>query len=134
MSQEALGTLWRWVDPRLARSGDGGVVVSALLAGLLADLALRSGGGLSATILVFVVAVAFLAVGRPSSSQSRGLIAASAVFGGFLTVRSSPWLLPLDVLAIGGLLAIAASLARGGSLFDLPLSGLLARAVHALVH
>ena len=38
MNQEPLGTLWRWVDPRLARSGDGGVVVSALLAGVLVDL------------------------------------------------------------------------------------------------
>jgi hypothetical protein len=134
MDQEGLGTLWRWVDPRLARSGDGGVVVSALLAGLLADLAVRSGGGLSAAILVAAVAVAFLVAGRPIGWQSRGLISAAAVFGGFLAIRSSPWLVPLDVLAIGGLLLLGASLARGGSVLDLPLSGLLARAVHALVH
>jgi hypothetical protein len=134
MDQEALGTLWRWVDPRLARSGDGGVVVSALAAGVLADLAVRSGGGLSAAILVFVVAAAFLVAGRPVGWQSRGLIAASAVFGGFLAVRSSPWLVPLDILVIAGLLVLGASLARGGSILDLPLSGLLARAVHALVH
>jgi hypothetical protein len=134
MNQEGLGTLWRWGDPRLARSGDGGVVVSALLAGLAADLAVRSGGGLSAAILVFVVAAAFLVVGRPASRQSRGLIAASAVFGSFLAVRSSPWLVPLDVLAVGGLLVLGASLAGGGSILDLPLTGLLARAVHALVH
>ncbi len=134
MNQESLGTLWRWVDPRLARSGDGGVVVSALVAGVLVDLAVRSGGGLSAAILVSVLAAAFLAVGRPSSWHSRGLITVSALFGGFLAVRSSPWLVPLDVFAIGGLLALGASLARGGSVFDLPLSGLLARAVHTLVH
>jgi hypothetical protein len=134
MNQEALGTLWRWVDPRLARSGDGGVIGSALLAGVLADLAVRSGIGLSAAIVVFVVAAALLTVGRPSSWQSRGLIVSAAVFGGFLAVRSSPWLVPLDALAIGGLLVLGASLARGGSILDLPLSGLLARAVHALVH
>ena len=134
MDQQALGTLWRWVDPRLARSGDGGVVVSALAAGVLADLAVRSGGGLSATLLVFVVAAAFLVAARPAGWQSLGLIATSAVFGGFLAVRSSPWLVPLDVLAIGGLLVLGASLARGGSILDLPLSGLLARAVHAVVH
>jgi hypothetical protein len=134
MNQEASGTLWRWVDPRLARSGDGGVVISALSAGVLADLAVRSGPGLSAAILVLVVAAASLAVGRPASWQARGLIAASAVFGGFLAVRSSPWLVPLDLLATGGLLVLGASLARGGSILDLPLSGLLARAVHALVH
>ncbi|HKY76261.1 MAG TPA: DUF4173 domain-containing protein [Acidimicrobiia bacterium] len=134
MNEESLGTLWRWVDPRLARSGDGGVVVGALLAGVSADLAVRSGGGLSAAILVFVVAAAFLVVGRPSSWQSRGLFVVSATFGGFLALRSSPWLVPLDVLAIAALLVLGASLAGGGSIFDLPLSGLLARVVHALVH
>ena len=134
MDQEALGTLWRWVDPRLARSGDGRVVASALLAGVLADLAVRSGGGLSATLLVVAVAAGFLAAGRPARRQSRGLIAVSAVLGGFLALRSSPWLVPLDILVIGGLLVLGASLARSGSIVDLPLSGLLARAVHALVH
>lgn len=134
MNQETLGTLWRWVDPRLARSGDGGVVVSALLAGVLADLAVRSGGGLAAALLALVAAAALLMAGAPSSWQSRGLVAASAVFGAFLAVRTSPWLVPLDVLAVGGLLVLGSSLARGGSILDLPLSGLLARAVHATVH
>jgi hypothetical protein len=134
MDEEALGTLWRWVDPRLARSGDGGVVVSALLAGVLADMAVRSGFGLSGAILVLAVVVAFLVAGRPASWQARGLIAGSAVFGGFLAMRTSPWLVPLDVLVVGGLLVLGASLARGGSILDLPVSGLLARAVHAVVH
>lgn len=134
MNQESLGTLWRWVDPRLARSGDGGVVVSALAAGVLVDLAARSGLGLSAAILVFVVAAALLLAGRPASRHARGLIAASVVFGAFIALRSSPWLVPLDLLAVAGLLVLGASLAPGGSIFDLPVSGLLARAVHALVH
>jgi hypothetical protein len=59
MNEEALGTLWRWVDPRLARSGDGGVVASAVLAGVLVDLAVRSGFGLSGAILVVAVVGAF---------------------------------------------------------------------------
>jgi len=134
MSQESLGTLWRWGDPGLARRGDRGVVVSALVAGVLADLAVRSGGGLSAALLVFVVGAAFLVAGRPTGWQSRCLIGAAVVFGGFLAVRSSPWLVPLDLLVIGGLLVLSASLARSGSMFDLPLSGLVARAVHAVVH
>jgi hypothetical protein len=134
MNQEALGTLWRWVDPGLARSGDGGVVVSAVVAGVLADLAVRSGGGLSAAILVLGVAAAFLVAGRPAGWQTRGLVGAAAVFGVFLAVRSSPWLVPLDVLVVAGLLVLGASLARSGSILDLPLSGLLARAVHAVVH
>ena len=134
MDQESLGTVWRWVDPGLARRGDRGVVVSALAAGVLADLALRSGGGLSAALLVFVVGAAFLVAGRPAGWQSRCLIGAAVVFGGLLAIRSSPWLIPLDVLVIGGLLVLSASLARSGSMLDLPLSGLVARAVHAVVH
>jgi hypothetical protein len=46
----------------------------------------------------------------------------------------SPWLLPLDILAVGGLLVLGASLAGGGSLFDLPFPSLAARGVHALAH
>ena len=131
---QRLETLSRWVDPGLSRPGDGGVVICTLLAGGLADLAVRSGGGLSGAILVFAVAALFLASGRPSGWQSRALISAAPVFGVFLALRSSPWLLPLDVVAAGGLLVLGASLARGGSILDLPLSGLLARAVHATVH
>ena len=71
MNQESLGTLRRWVDPGLSRAGDGRVVVSALVAGVLADLAVRSGGGLSAAILVFAVAGALLMAGRPAGWQSR---------------------------------------------------------------
>jgi len=134
MNEESLGTLWRWVDPRLDRAGDVGVVVSALLAGVLVDLAVRSEFGLAGAILVVAVVVGFLVVGRPASRQARGLIGAAAVFGVFLAVRSSPWLVPLDVLAVAGLLVLGASLARGGSVLDLPVSGLLARAVHAVVH
>lgn len=109
-------------------------MICALLAGGLADLAVRSGGGLSAAILVLAVAAFLLVSGRPPSWQSRALIGAAPVFGVFLALRSSPWLLPLDVLVAGGLLVLGASLARGGSILDLPLSGLLARAVHATVH
>ena len=134
MDTEALGTLWRWVDPRLARSGGAGVVVSALLAGALSDLAVRSAFGLAGTILVFGVVAAFLLAGRPASRQSRGLIAGSALFGAFFALRTSPWLVPLDILVVSGLLVLGASLASSGSAFDLPVSGLLARAVHAVIH
>jgi hypothetical protein len=134
MNEDTLGTLWRWVDPRLARTADRRVVVSAVLAGVLADLAVRSGFGLSGALLVLAVVAALLVAGRPASRQARGLIAAAAVFGGFLAVRTSPWLVPLDVLVVGGLLVLGASLAGSGSALDLPVSGLLARAVHAVVH
>jgi hypothetical protein len=71
---------------------------------------------------------------RARSRHSHALLAAAAVFGGFLAVRASPWLLPLDVLAAGALLTLAASLAPGGSLLDLPLPGLAARTAHGALH
>jgi hypothetical protein len=111
------------------------VVTAALVAGVLADLAVRSGGaGLAGAILVLTVAGMLLAGGRPAGWQARAVIAAAGLFGGFLAVRASPWLLPLDVFAAGGLLALGASLAGGGSILDLSLLGLVVRAGHAGLH
>jgi hypothetical protein len=61
-------------------------------------------------------------------------VAAAVPFGACLSVRASPWLLPLDIVAIGGLLVLGASLAGGGTLLDLPLPNLAVRALHALAH
>ncbi len=73
-------------------------------------------------------------------------MAATVPFGICLSVRMSPWLLPLDILAIAGLLVLGASLAASvdalvdasvdgrGSLFDLPVPNLVVRALHALGH
>ncbi|HEY3239117.1 MAG TPA: DUF4153 domain-containing protein, partial [Acidimicrobiia bacterium] len=118
----------------MARSAGGGVVVAALVAGGLADLAVRSGVALAGAVLVAAAAAMLLGTGGVRGWQARAVIGAAPVFGVFLALRTSPWLLPLDVLAAGGLLAVGASLARGGSLLDLPLLGLAARGVHAGLH
>jgi uncharacterized protein DUF4153 len=111
------------------------VAVAALVAGLLTDLAVRSGAiGLSGTLLVVMVAAAVAAAGRRAGWQPVLLAAGAGVFGLFLTLRTSPWLVPLDVLAAALLLVLAASLASGGSLFDLPLPALAVRAVGAALH
>ncbi|MGH8974868.1 MAG: DUF4153 domain-containing protein [Acidimicrobiia bacterium] len=124
-----------WADLKTARPPNGGVVVAALVAGLLADLAVRSGGWcLAGAVLVAAVAVMLSAAGRTLSRNAQALLGAAAVFGAFLALRTSPWLLPLDVLAGGALLTLGASLARGGSLLDLPLLGLAARTVHGALH
>lgn len=123
-----------WASLEVARSGDAPVVFAALAAGVIADLAVRSGGALAASLLVVAAAGMLLRVGRPASRQSRALIGAAPFFAGFLAFRASPWLLPLDVVAAGGLLVLGAALARGGSLADLPLTGLAARAGHAALH
>jgi hypothetical protein len=117
------------------RRADGRVLVAAAVAALLTDLAVRSGvAGLAGTLLVLAVAGGVLASGRVAGAQAAGLTLAAVPFAVFLSVRMSPWLLPLDILAIAGLLVLGASLARGGSVLDLPLPTLAVRALHALWH
>jgi len=117
------------------RPADSRVLIAAAVAAVLTDLALRSGvAGVAGTLLVVAVVAAVLASGRVAGVQAAGVVAAAVPFGIFLSVRMSPWLLPFDILAIGGLLILGASLAGGGSLLDLPLPNLAIRALHALGH
>ncbi|MEA2932285.1 MAG: hypothetical protein QOI56_1070, partial [Actinomycetota bacterium] len=51
-----------------------------------------------------------------------------------LAARTSPWLLPLDVMAIGGLLVLSASFASGGSVLDLTIPAAVTRACIAVAH
>jgi hypothetical protein len=121
------------------RPADGRVLAAAAAAAILTDLAVRSGvAGVAGSLLVITVAVGVIVSGRVAGAQAAGVVAATVPFGICLSVRMSPWLLPLDILAIGGLLVLGASLAAsvdgGGSLFDLPVPNLIVRALHALGH
>ena len=117
------------------RPADGRVLAAAAVAAVLTDLAVRSGViGLAGTLLVIAVAAGVLVGGRIAGVQAAGVVAATIPFGIFLSLRMSPWLLPFDILAIAGLLVLGASLAGGGSLFDLPIPSLVLRAFHALGH
>ena len=119
----------------LERPADAGVMRATAVAAVLTDLAVRSGVvGLAGTLLVLAVAGGLLASGRVASAQAAALAGATVPFAAFLSLRMSPWLLPLDILAVAGLLVLAASLARGGSVLDLPLPTLAVRALHALGH
>jgi hypothetical protein len=118
------------VDP-----ADGRVLAGVAAAAVATDLALRSGvAGLAGALLVAVAAAALLASGRLHTRSALLATAAAPVFGVWLAIRASPWLVPLDVLAAGGLLALGASLARGGSLADLTIPRVVLRAIHAGVH
>jgi hypothetical protein len=118
------------LDPADAR-----VLVGVAAAAAATDLALRSGAvGLGGALLVAVAAAMLLASGRLRTRSARLATAAATLFGVWLAVRTSPWLAPLDALAAGGLLALGASLARGGSLADLTIPQVALRAVHASVH
>jgi hypothetical protein len=117
------------------RPADGRVLAVAAAAAVLTDLAVRSGiAGLSGTLLVIAVVAGILLSGRVVRLEAAVVVVAAVPFGIFLSVRTSPWLLPFDILAAAGLVLLGASLARGGSLLDLPLPTLAVRAVHAAAH
>jgi len=110
-------------------------VAATLAAAAMTDLAVRSGVAvLAGAALVAVVVAALVASGRVPNPQARALLGAAVAFGACLAVRTSPWLIPLDVVAVGGLLVLAASLGRGGSLFDLTIPAFVGRGLHALAH
>jgi hypothetical protein len=111
------------------------VLVAAGAGAVLTDLAVRAGvAGLGGALLVGAVVAGLLAAGRLKNPQAVGAVAASAVFGACLAVRTSPWLVPFDIVAAAGLLTLGASIARGGSVLDLPVPQIVARTLHALAH
>jgi len=117
----------RWIPAWLAAAAVG--------VGVLGDLAARSGiAGVAGALLIVATAGLLLASGRLASVQSRVLVGLAPGFGGWLMLRSSAWLLPLDLIAACGLLLLGVSLSRGGSVADLPLAGLAGRVLHAVVH
>jgi hypothetical protein len=123
------------VEETIVDPADGRVLVGVAAAAVATDLVLRSGvAGLAGALLVAVAAAALLASGRLHTRSARLATAAAPLFGAWLAIRTSPWLVPLDVLAAGGLLALGASLARGGSLADLTIPRVVLRAIHAGVH
>lgn len=117
------------------RPADARVLVAAGVAAALADLAVRSGvAGVAGTLLVIAVVAGLLASGRVAGLEAACVVGAALPFGLFLSLRTSPWLLPLDIVAIAGLLLLGSSLAGGGRLFDLAVPDLAARAIHAGAH
>ncbi|MGH9265598.1 MAG: DUF4153 domain-containing protein [Acidimicrobiales bacterium] len=119
----------------VTRPADVRVLVAVGVAAVLTDLAVRSGvAGLAGSLLVVAVVAGVLASGRVASVEAACVVGAAVPFGLCLSLRTSPWLLPLDVLAIAGLLLLGTSLAGAGRLFDLPIPGLAVRALHASVH
>ncbi len=111
------------------------VLLVSLLGGIVFDLAVRSGiAGAGGVLAVLVLTGGLLVAGRPANRQAWALAATAPLFGVWLALRTSPWLLPLDVLAVLGLLLLAATLARDGSIVDLGLGQALARARHAVWH
>ena len=109
----------------------------ALAAGvaLVGDLALQAGFvGLAAALTFVAAAAALLRSGRIERRAARRVVLLAPLFGMWLAVRTSPWLLPFDVAAAVGLLVLGAAMARGGSFRDLLPAGLAFRACVAVDH
>lgn len=120
-----------WVRPaRPPRAFTFGAVV---IAGFAFDFAIRSDPEGFGSVVFFALlgVVMFAEAKRP---QPRALAFLAVVFGAWLGLRASEWLSPLNILAAGGLLVGAASLERGGSVFDLSGPRLFLRGVHAVVN
>jgi len=119
----------------VVRRADARVIAATVVGGILTDLALRGGlAGVGGALLVAALAVGLVVAGRAGNRQAWLLAGIAAVFGAFLALRVSPWLVPLNAVAAAGLLALAAGLARGGSIVEVPFSRLAARAWNAVWH
>jgi hypothetical protein len=111
------------------------VVFGIIAIGVTGDVALRSGfvtaGG---AIAIVVVAAALLWSGRLVRVEARLLALAAPMFGVFLALRQSPWLIPFDVAAAVGLFVVASMFAHSGSLFDVSPLNFCERSLHGLAH
>lgn len=123
-----------WATPRVRSNASAATLVSALLIGLVADQWLRTGAfGIGASLTFVLGALVVVWIGGLERFESRVLVALAAVFASWFTLRASPWLLAPDLLVAISLLGLAASIAVRGSLLDLGVSEVGARAFQVLV-
>lgn len=115
-------------------AGSRALVAIAVIA-VAGDVAMRSGvdtygGALGTSVAI----VAILGSGRVQRRQSQLLFVGAGVFVACTAFRQSTWLLPFDAIAALLLVGVGASIAKTGSLFDLPLLSLGERSLHGLTH
>src|SRR5579859_2025351 len=124
-----------WLNLRMRASPTWAMVISAVVIGLLVDQALRAGTfGLAAVATIVGASLLIAIVARPARLESWASLALAAVFGCWLALRASPWLLWPD-LAVGlALVGLAASFTIRGSMFDVGSAELTARALNAAGH
>ncbi len=90
--------------------------------------------GIAGAISVALLACTVLATGEVNNRQSQALLLLGVTMGAWLSVRATPWLAPLNVLAASASLVAAASLARAGSVFDFSAPRTVIRVVHAAMN
>jgi Domain of unknown function (DUF4173) len=124
-----------WMSVRVRNQATWWAVAAALIAGLAADQTLRVGAiGLGASVTFGFAALLLVFAGRISRLEPRLLVAGAAVFGAWLSLRASPWLLVPDIAVSLALLAMAGSLAARGSLLDIGIAESVARGLNGALH
>jgi len=124
-----------WLSLKLRSQATWTTVVAVLVVGLIADQFLRSGAvGLGASATFGSAAVLLIFTGRISRLEPRLLAATAVLFGTWLSLRASAWLLVPDIAVAIALLGIAASFGARGSVLDLGIAEAIARGAHGTVH
>jgi hypothetical protein len=124
-----------WLDVGLTRVASWRALAGALIVGLIADQALRSGAfGSAASLAVAAGAPILVFTGRLSTLQSRLAAAGAVLFAAWFSARASSWLLWPDLAMSFALLGLAASISVRGSLLDIGVAEAAARSIHALIH
>ncbi len=112
----------------------GRLLALALAAGLAVDVGLRGGIDNAVMVLAAGLALAALLTDRRVARREAQIMAMIAVLpAGFLAVRTSPWLLTLDLLAVMALVGAAVVTSRSGSMFDTTPMRLLERGLPGVV-
>jgi hypothetical protein len=129
------GADWqRYLSPPIAVERT--VLMAFLVAGVAVcfDLAMRSGvAGAGGALCIALASGGLLASRVLRTTTSKALVAAAPLFGIWLMIRTSAWLLPFDVIAACALVGLGCSLGRGGSLWDMSVPRVGARALQAVV-
>jgi hypothetical protein len=125
----------QWFGLDIEQPADSRVLAFAMLGGVAFDIGVHAGfvtvGGWLAAA---VVAGGLVACGRLRTTASQTCVVAALFMASLLMVRVSPWLAPFNVVAVAGLLTLAAMLARDGRLSDLPIALLCAGGLTAVGH
>jgi len=123
-----------YLAPPLDEEGSRRALALALLGGVAFDTGLRGGiDSVAGALAVAAGAAVLLASGRLRTAHARIIVAAAPVFGVWLAIRATPWLLPFDIVASAALLVLGASLGSGGSLLDVSIPAAIARAMQSIV-
>jgi hypothetical protein len=142
------GTAWRpaldnlpmapvasWMSLKLRSQATWTTVVAVLAVGLVADQFLRAGAvGLGASLTFVSAGVVLIFVGQISRLEPRLLAAAAVLFGTWLSLRASVWLLVPDIAVALVLFGVAVSLSVRGSILDLGFAEAAARGFSAAIH